>query len=95
MSSFAGPLDRIKADLAAAVPDVLIRQVADVLQMDTRERVLTPVVTTRLALLRALHGGTAISHLRHLSGIPFTPSAYCQALARLPTTACSSASNFT
>jgi hypothetical protein len=39
-----------------------------------------------LALQRALHGGTAITHLRHLAGVSFTPSAYCQAIARLPET---------
>jgi hypothetical protein len=49
-----------------------------------RDRILTPAVTTHLALHRALHGGTAITHLRHLAGAPFTPSAYCQAVARLP-----------
>jgi hypothetical protein len=39
-----------------------------------------------LALHRALHGGTAITHLRHLADVSFTPSAYCQAIARLPET---------
>lgn len=84
MSSFAGALARIKGDLAQAVPAALIRRAADAVGYSGRDRVLTPAATTHLALHRALHGGTAISHLRHLSGISFTPSAYCQAVRRLP-----------
>lgn len=84
MSTFAGSLARIKGDVTRAVPASLIQRVADALGLAGRERMLTPVVTTHLALRRALHGGTAISHLPHLAGLAFTPSAYCQAVARLP-----------
>lgn len=49
-----------------------------------RERQMGPVVTTYLFLQQLLHGNTACTHLRHLSGIPVNPSAYCQARARLP-----------
>jgi hypothetical protein len=42
------------------------------------------VVTTHLALHRCLHRGTAITHLRRFTPEPFTPSAFCQAMARLP-----------
>lgn len=34
-----------------------------------RERLLTPAVTVRLMLLQVLHGNTAITHLRQLSGV--------------------------
>lgn len=84
MSSFAAGLERIKGDLTRAVPPTLIRRLADAAGLVTRDRVPPPVVTTHLALTRALHGGTAITHLRHLSGVSFTPSAYCQAIGRLP-----------
>jgi hypothetical protein len=49
-----------------------------------RDRVLTPVRTIQLMLLQVLHGNTAINHLRHLSDLPFTAGAYCQARKRLP-----------
>lgn len=84
MSSFATAVERVKGDLGHAVPEALIRRVADALDIAGRDRILTPVVTIHLALHRALHAGTAISHLRHLAGVTFTPSAYCQAIARLP-----------
>lgn len=84
MTSFAASVERIKGDVARAVPAALVDRVAAVLGIAGRNRVLTPAVTAHLALHRALHGGTAITHLRHLAGVPFTPSAYCQAIARLP-----------
>ena len=84
MSRFAAAVDRIKGNLIQAVPASLIQRCADALGLTGRDRVLTPVVTTHLALSRALHGGTAISHLCHLTPHEFTPSAYCQAIARLP-----------
>src|SRR5205823_6586631 len=37
-----------------------------------------------LFLQQVLHGNTAVGHLRHLSGLDFTDSAYCQARQRLP-----------
>jgi hypothetical protein len=82
--SFAAGLRQIKGNLKQAVPERLIRQTAELLELTGRRRKLTPEVTTHLALSRALHGGTAITHLRHLGPVVFTPSAYCQAMARLP-----------
>jgi len=84
MSSFAGAVARIKGDVARAVPAALIRRAAAAVGHTGRDRILDPVATTHLALHRALHGGTAITHLRHLTPRTFTPSAYCQAVARLP-----------
>jgi hypothetical protein len=46
--------------------------------------VLTPVTTTFLFLKQILHGNTACSHLRHLSGLEFSDAAYCKARGRLP-----------
>jgi hypothetical protein len=84
MTSFAAAVKRIKGDIAGAIPATLVGRVTAVLGIAGRNRILTPAVTTHLALHRALLGGTAITHLRHLAGVPFTPSAYCQAVARLP-----------
>ena len=76
MTSFAAAVERIKGDVRQAVPAALIARVTSALGITGRDRVLTPAVTAHLALQRALHGGTAISHLRHLAEVPFTPSAY-------------------
>jgi hypothetical protein len=84
MTSFAAAVERIKGDISQAVPASLINRASAALGIVGRDRILTPAVTTHLALRRALHGGTAITHLRHLAGVTFTPSAYCQAVARLP-----------
>jgi Transposase DDE domain len=86
MTSFAAALERIKGDVRQAVPAHLITRATNALGILSRNRLLTPAVTTHLALYRALHGGTAITHLRHLAEMSFTPSAYCQAIARLPET---------
>ena len=86
MTSFAAAVERIKGDVRRAVPAHLITRATNALGLRGRSRLLTPAVTTHLALYRALHGGTAITHLRHLAEMSFTPSAYCQAIARLPET---------
>src|SRR6516164_4486877 len=86
MTSFAAAVERIKGDVRRAVPAHLITRATNALGLRGRNRLLTPAVTTHRALYRALHGGTAITHLRHLADRSFTPSAYCQAIARLPET---------
>ncbi len=84
MLSIAHALDRIKGHLTDVVPTELIDQLARALGHRWRDRDLGPVVTTYLFLQQVLHGNTAIAHLRRLSGLTFTDSAYCQARARLP-----------
>jgi hypothetical protein len=49
-----------------------------------RERVLGPAATLHLFVLQVLHFNTAITHLRHLAGVPLNPAAYCEARMRLP-----------
>ena len=49
-----------------------------------RDRVLSPMLTIRLFVLQVLHGNTAITHLRHLSGLDFSPGSYADARKRLP-----------
>jgi Transposase DDE domain len=74
----------VKDYLTAYVPDSLILGACREAGHEWRERQLGPVVTTWLFLRQVLEGNTACSHLRHLSGMPVNPSAYCQARARLP-----------
>ena len=49
-----------------------------------RERTLDPVTTIQLFFVQILHGNTACTHLRHLTKLDVTASAYCQARMRLP-----------
>ena len=49
-----------------------------------RERRLDPVTTIQLFFVQILHGNTACTHLRHLTKLDVTASAYCQARMKLP-----------
>jgi hypothetical protein len=51
-----------------------------------RERMLDPVTTIQLFCVQILHGNTACTHLRHLTQLNVTASAYCQARMKLPLT---------
>jgi hypothetical protein len=51
-----------------------------------RERTLDPVTTIQMFLVQILHGNTACTHLRHLTKLNVTASAYCQARMKLPLT---------
>lgn len=84
MLSIADALQRIKGRVTDAVPEELIRRLCDEAGHRWRDRDLGPVVTTHLFLRQVLHGNTAVAHLRRLSGLDFTDSAYCQARGRLP-----------
>ena len=84
MCSISQAIVAIKSDLSDAVPATLVEHLCRQLGHRWRQRDLDPVVTVHLFLQQVLHGNTAITHLRHLSGRDFTPSAYCQARARLP-----------
>lgn len=77
-------MEPIKGAVSDAVPAELITRATAALGLSGRNRALTPAVTTRLALQRAWHGRTAITHLRHLAAVSFTPSAFRQAVARRP-----------
>lgn len=77
-------LRRIKGNLEHFLPQQLIQRLADQRHLGPRERILTPVVTTYLFLQQILDGNRACGRLRHLSGLDFTDSAYCQARSRLP-----------
>jgi hypothetical protein len=49
-----------------------------------RERMLDPVTTIQGFFVQILHGNTACTHLRHLTKLHITASAYCQARMKLP-----------
>lgn len=84
MCSFDSALERIKGSVSQAIPASLIQRITQSLGLTTRDRKLTPGVTTHLAVQRCLHGGTALTHLRRFVSFDFTASAFCQAIARLP-----------
>jgi hypothetical protein len=77
-------LARIKGNLEPWLPQTVVRRLADQFRLGRRDRVLPPVTTTFLFLKQILHGNTACSHLRHLSGLDFSDAAYCKARGRLP-----------
>ena len=77
-------LRRIKGNLQQFLPTSLVRSVIAKMHRPYRQRLLTPETTTYLFAQQLLHGNTAIGELRHLSGLDFTDSAYCQARGRLP-----------
>jgi hypothetical protein len=83
MVSVSESVERIKGDLRSAVPESLIRRLCDELEIAGRDRILTRVVTTYLALVRALHAAPTAA-LRHHWDVEVSPQAYYQAIARLP-----------
>ena len=84
MSTIPDALQRIKANLTAYVPPSLLDRICRDLGLRFRRRTLTPTVTAYLFLRQVLHGNAPCAQLRHLAGLDFTESAYCQARARLP-----------
>jgi Transposase DDE domain len=84
MASIARVLANVKNYFTSYVPDSMILEACEDADHQWRDRQLGPVVTTYLFLQQIVHGNTACSHLRHLSGMPVNPSAYCQARSRLP-----------
>lgn len=49
-----------------------------------RERCLDPVTTLQMFFVQVINGNTACTHLRHLTKLHVSASAYCQARTRLP-----------
>src|SRR5579871_5788658 len=79
MASIGTAFAHVKDCFTTYVPDTLILPACQDVNHQWRERQLGPVVTTYLFLQQVAHGNTACTHLRHLSGMPVNPSAYCQA----------------
>ena len=64
-------------------PDAILTACHDV-GYEWRDRCLDPVSTTQLFFVQVVNGNTACTHLRHLTKLDVTASAYCQARTRLP-----------
>ena len=84
MASIYHALARVKQDLSRHLPESTIEQAANDAGHKWRDRILGPVITVQLFVLQVLHLNTSMTHVRHLAGRQFKPSAYCQARQRLP-----------
>src|SRR2546428_12715995 len=86
MASIAASIERIKQDGLGALNRAVIEKVCAQFGHAWRDRELDPATTIALFVQQVLHGNVACSEVRHLApgGKTFTPSAYCQARARLP-----------
>lgn len=74
----------IKDHCRDSIPSTLVHRLCRQIGYEWRERELGPSVTTHLFVQQVLHGNVPVPHLRRLTHQDFTPSAYCQARARLP-----------
>jgi hypothetical protein len=79
---------QFERDWTESLSDEAIAQVCRAEGMSWRQTLLNPATTLKLFLLQILHGNTAMTHLRHLSRLSFTASAYCQARGKLPLAVC-------
>jgi hypothetical protein len=77
-------LRQVREDLAGLLDRTTVERVCRELEYIYRERRLDPYTTLHLFILQVLNQNTAMTHLPHLSGEPFTASAFCQARQRLP-----------
>lgn len=82
--TIAAALRRVKS-LPALIEHQFVLDACLAARHHWRDGELNPLTTVTLFLIQVLHGNTAINHLRHLTSITFTASAYCQARKRLPT----------
>jgi hypothetical protein len=88
MASIVSAVARIKRDVTRALDPDVVRDVCRELGHAWRDRELDPATTLALFVRQILHGNTPCGEVRHLAGRPFTPSAWCQARARLPLSVC-------
>ena len=77
-------LGKVKADLAKRLDADSIESVCREANHTWRKCLLNPVALIHIFAMQILCGNTACTHLRHLSHLTFTASAYCQARKRLP-----------
>lgn len=83
MRSITDVLARFKQNWTEELSPTAIAQACRDAGMSWNESLLNPVVTVQIFFLQILHGNTAIQHLKHLTGMAFTASAYCQARMRV------------
>jgi hypothetical protein len=75
---------QVREDLVKLLTPEAIAERCRALGYKWRDRQLDPWTTLHLFTLQMVNQNTAMTHLPHLSGEAFTPSAYCQARQRLP-----------
>lgn len=83
-SIIAGAVSQIKADFGGIFERHVLQSICKSSGCTWRERLLPPARTVELLLIQILYGNTAISHLRRIAGLSFSPSAFCQARSRMP-----------
>lgn len=83
MRSITDVLGQFKQNWSAELSPTAIAQACRDAGMSWNESALNPVVTIQIFFVQILHGNTAIEHLKHLTGMVFTASAYCQARMRV------------
>lgn len=83
MRSITDVLARFKQNWTEELSPAAIAQACRDAGMSWNNSRLNPVVTIQIFFLQVLHGNTAIQHLRLLTGLAFTASAYCQARMRV------------
>ena len=84
MVSVATIVGEIKEDLGRVLAPEHVAEVCRATGLRWRQRCLDPVTTVYIFILQVLHANTAMTQLPRLSGVRFTPSAYCQARQRVP-----------
>lgn len=84
MVSIQQAIQSVKDDLANLLEAESIFKICRTAGHTWRMSLLNPAVLIHLFIMQILNRNTACSHLRHLSGLSFTASAYCQARMRLP-----------
>jgi len=84
MASISQALERIKQDLGNLIPANVVERICQELKYKYRKRKLDPLTTIHLFVQQILNYNTAFTHLPHLSGLDFDPSAYGDARKRLP-----------
>jgi len=84
MASIAFALRRIKQDPLGVLRPRVIKHACEEHNYQWRARQLDPVNTIKSFVQQVIHANAPCSEVRHIVGGAFTPSAYCQARARLP-----------
>jgi hypothetical protein len=83
MRSITDVIGQFKQNWSEELSPTAIAQACCDAGMSWNESALNPIVTIQIFFVQILHGNTAIEHLKHLTGMMFTASAYCQARMRV------------
>jgi len=84
MATVARATHRVKSNVTRFLPERVIREAADAVGHEYRDRKLGPVRTVLLLVLQLLSANASLAHARALGGYAFSVSALCEARARLP-----------